>query len=255
MKKRLNSLGLIIGIVLIVYVIAINLISGMIIAFSPALFMLGIILVIYHFIKDKLEEYKLCRIGKKIAQVVIIIGLIGFSIIEILIIAYPKKSTDNADYILVLGAGLKNGDEVTLTLKDRLEAALQCINTYNNDGYIVVSGGQGSDEDISEAEAMKNYLVEKGISEDKVLMEDKSTNTSENFKLSKKIIEEHSKKSIKNLKVKVVTTDFHAFRSSIIADKNDYGDIEVYSSDTIGYLIPVFYTREGFAVVKTVVFD
>lgn len=255
MKKYLRNLDLIISIILIVYVICINIVSGMIIAFSPVIFIFAIFIGIYHFVKDKLEENKISRIGKKIGKVLITIGLICFCIIEIFIIAYPKKSMDNSDYILVLGAGLKDGDKVTLTLKDRLDATLKCINNYNNNGHIVVSGGQGSDERISEAQAMKNYLVEHGVSEERILMEDKSTNTSENFKFSKKIIEDHSGKSIENIDVKVVTTDFHSFRSSILADKNGYKNIDIYSSNTISYLIPVFYCREAFALVKTVLLD
>lgn len=119
----------------------------------------------------------------------------------------------------------------------------------------MVSGGKGEDEDMSEAEAMERYLLEKGVSKDRIIKENKSRNTYENFKFSKEKIEEHSNKELKDVSVKIVTTDFHAFRSSMLAKRNGYENIEVYSSNTVNYLVPVFYTREAVALVKSYIFD
>ena len=251
MKKFID---VILGTVLILYCIIMNSITSTTIAFSKVLIFVGIILIVFHFARGKIKEIKHFDKIFKVFKVGIVIGIVLFLIVESFIIAYPKKSENNADYIIVLGAGLTNGKQVSLTLKDRLEAAITCINEYGNDGYIVVSGGRGEDEDISEAEAMKNYLAEKGIPKDKILMEDKSTSTLENLKFSRNIIEEHGNKDISEFKIKIVTTDFHALRSSILAKKNGYSEVEVYSSDTISYLIPVFYIRESLAVVKDAVF-
>lgn len=255
MKRVLNWLDIVIGGLLIVYIIVINLISSNRIAFSTPLVLLGTLLVLYHIIKEKFSDIKFIKIGRKVITVLVCIGLICFSIIEILIIGYPKKNKEHFDYLIVLGAGLKNKTEVSLTLEDRLKAALECVKDNSDYKYIVVSGGKGKDEHISESEAMKNYLVEHGVSEDKILMEDKSTNTSENIKFSKEIIEENSKKSITKSKIKIVTTDFHALRSSMLAKKNGYKNIEIYTSNTIGYLIPIYYAREGIAVVKSAILD
>ena len=83
----------------------------------------------------------------------------------------------------------------------------------NKNINIIVSGGQGSDEVVTEALAMKNYLVKNGVSKDKIIMEDKATTTLENIIFSKKIITDKNLKG----KVLIVTSDYHLFRGQIIA--------------------------------------
>ncbi|MCU9810564.1 YdcF family protein [Paraclostridium sp. AKS81] len=90
--------------------------------------------------------------------------------------------------MIVLGASVKNTTP-SLTLRGRLDKAIQYLDESKDDCYIVVSGGKGSDEKLSEAKAMENYLVEHGVNKDKIILEDKSTNTYENFKYSKEKIE------------------------------------------------------------------
>lgn len=252
MKRYID---LILGVILVTYSIIVNMLSFRKVAFSEFILTIGVLLIIYHFSKKYIMNNNILKKIDKIIKVFICIGLVVFLVLEGLIISYPKKSVENTDYIIVLGAGLNNGHELSQTLRDRLNAALECLNKYNNDSYIVVSGGQGDDEDMSEAEAMERYLLDNGVSKDRIIKEDKSTNTSENFKFSKEKIELHSKNEIKNLSVKIVTTDFHAFRSNMLAKRNGYENIKVYSSNTVSYLIPVFYTREAVAVVKSYIFD
>lgn len=252
MKKFIDLIS---GITLIVYIIIINILSSRIVAFSGVVVAAGGILIIYHFLKDMINKNPNTKRIIKGIKVLISIGLIIFIALEIAIVAYPKKSKDEANYILVLGAGLNNGNELSLTLKDRLDTTLKCIKEYNKDSYIAVSGGQGGDETVSEASAMKKYLVENGVEEKKIIMEDKSTNTFENFKFSKEKLEEHSNKKVKELKIKVITTDFHALRSRLLAKRNGYGEMVFYSSKTVSYLIPIFYVRESVALVKSVLLD
>jgi uncharacterized SAM-binding protein YcdF (DUF218 family) len=182
------------------------------------------------------------------------IGFICFIGVEYVIISYPKHSEKKADYILVLGAGLSNKTNPSAILQGRLDATLKYIDG-NDNGYIVLSGGQGVDEDLPESHAMSKYLQEKGVSKERIIIEDESRNTSENFKYSKAKIEDHSKTPIKDVSIKIITTDSHAFRSSIIAKKNGYLNFDNYSSPTVWYLIPITFTREAFAIVKTSLFD
>ena len=252
MKKNLD---IALGGILMGYSILVNLLSFRKIAFSEVFFISGILLIIYHFIKKIIYNNEKLKLLDKVIKTFICIGLVVFFIIEGIIICYPKKSIERTDYIIVLGAGLNNRNELSQTLRDRLNTALYCLNEYNKDSYIVVSGGQGEDEDMSEAEAMEGYLLEKGVSKDKIIKENKSRNTFENFKFSKGKIAEHSNKELKDVSVKIVTTDFHAFRSSMLAKRNAYENIEVYSSNTVNYLVPVFYTREAVALVKSYIFD
>lgn len=256
MKRKLSIIA---GIGLIIYIAAVNIISTAKVAFSLPTGILGMALIIYAVKGDQIFKYInenrfLSKLYKafKIGIGVVIIFLL---IIEGIIIAYPKSNEQNTDYILVLGAGLSNGVEPSLILAYRLDAAIDCIDSFGNTGKIVVSGGQGSDEKLPESEAMKKYLVQHGISEDRILIEDKSSTTAENFKFSKNIIENDSGKSIDEVNVKIVTTDFHAFRSRLLAKKNGYTNVNNYSSPTVWYLIPVSYVRESFAVVKSVLFD
>ena len=123
--------------------------SGTKFAFSEGILFIAALFIIYHFIKDKLKKKKTLF---KTLKVIISLGIIGIISIEGFIIAYPKKNKENSDYILILGAGLINGKNPSLVLKGRLDAALESINDYGNTSYIVVSGGQGNDERISEAE-------------------------------------------------------------------------------------------------------
>ena len=242
------------GGLLILYVMAINIMSGVIVAFSLPIMILGIIFILYHLVKNKIKESRFLSKGLKILKVFLCIGIICFLGIEVAIISYPKHNEKKDDYILVLGAGLRDRTMPTEILRGRLDAAIECLKE-NNSSYIVLSGGQGDDEDLPESHAMSKYLQENGVNKDRIILEDKSRDTNQNFKYSKEKIEEHSHKSLKEIKVKIITSDSHAFRSSIIAKKNGYANFDNYSSSTVWYLIPVTYTREAFAIVKSVLFD
>lgn len=240
-----------IGTLLILYGIMTNMISSTKVAFSNEVVLFGILLIIYNILCIKFKESKRFKSINKVIKIGLAILLLAFAIIEMTIIVYPKNNRDKADYTIVLGAGLRNGYEPTITLKDRLDAAID----VSRGGYIVVSGGQGHDESISEAEAMKKYLKLKGIDESKIIVEDKSTNTFENLKYSKEKVEDFSKLSISDLEIKIVTTDFHGCRSSLIARRNGYKNHNIYTSKSLNYLIPIYYFREGFAMIKTIIFD
>ncbi|WP_081300581.1 YdcF family protein [Clostridium beijerinckii] len=224
------------------------------IAFGFPIIVLGIIILVYYFSKKRMKKnmffYKIFRYIK-ISSCII---FICFIIIEALIINYPKYNRNSDDYIIVLGAGLDNGGVPNLILRERLDIAIKCMKE-NLAQYIVLSGGQGTDESTSEAQAMSEYLQAKGIEKNKIILEDKSRDTNENLKYSKEKIEEFSNKSISDIKVKIVTTDFHAFRSSILAKKNGYKNFDNYSSTMPWYFVPSTYARESIAVIKSILFD
>ena len=168
---------------------------------------------------------------KKIIKITFIIFISIFIILESILIFFPKQNLEeDCDYLIILGASVKN-TVPSLTLKGRLDKAIEYLKKSKDDCYIVVSGGKGNDEGISEAKAM------------------------ENFKYSKEKIESHSKNDIKNLNIKVVTTDFHSFRSFMLAKKNRYGNVNFYSNKSLNQFIPIYYAREFFATIKTIIFD
>lgn len=246
---------IVLGVTLIGYTLIINILSSTKIAFSKPIGILGLCFILYHFLKIKLKDKEYFIFLNKSIKIIFFIGITCFIILQIIIVSYPKKNNRPTDYILVLGAGLRSGTELSLSLKDRLDTTIEYLNNYNSNSYIVVSGGQGSDEDISEASAMAKYLLDNSIPTDKIIIEDKSVNTFENFKFSKVKIEEHSNKPIDNSSIKIITTDFHAFRSNLLAQRTGYKDINIYTTKTVPYLIPVLYTRESIAIVKSFLFD
>jgi uncharacterized SAM-binding protein YcdF (DUF218 family) len=131
----------------------------------------------------------------------VIIGVFGIT-------ARPKKS----DCIIILGCQVR-GTTLSQFLKARLDKGIEL---YKNGfaKYIIVSGGQGPGENISEAEAMKLYLLSNGINEKYIIMEDKSSNTMENLKNSKNVMDEMEIDS-----AIVVSNKYHLRRASIMAKR------------------------------------
>ena len=191
------------------------------------------------------------KIVLRVITILISIILISFIIIEGLIIIEGRNiSTKKVDYVIVLGARLY-GDIPSPSLQERLNAAREYL-IENNDIKVVVSGGQGIDEDVSEAQAMKKYLVDNGIENDRIILEDKSTTTFENLKMSvDKIMEVYDKE---NLSVLIATNRYHVFRSKLLAKRlglMPYG-LPAKSPPTT---VLFSYVREYFAVIKSLLFD
>ncbi|WP_232726111.1 YdcF family protein [Bacillus sp. FJAT-42315] len=120
-----------------------------------------------------------------------------------------EKPPANVGHVIVLGAKV-NGTEMSLSLQYRVSKALDYLKE-NPEAKVIVSGGQGSGEDITEAEAMKRFFIENGISKDHILVEDESTSTYENIIFSKQ------KFNIKE--AVIVTSDFHLYRAKKLAEK------------------------------------
>ncbi len=154
---------------------------------------------------------------------------------------YPKlKKPYPCDYIVVLGCGIQKDGSVTPLLKSRLDKALDWYHKTNH-GKFIVSGGQGNDEVISEAEAMKRYLMSCGIQESEILLENKSTTTKENLLFSKKLMKEDST-------CVVSTSDFHVLRTAFLT--KDLG-LNAYciGGKTAMYYVPPATLREYIALI------
>ena len=142
------------------------------------------------------------------------------------------------DFIIILGSKINKDGSLPPLLKGRVDKAIE----FGNKQYAatkkkivyVPSGGQGKDETMAEATAIKNYLIENGIKEKQILIEDKSTSTIENMRFSKEKINETKKEA----KISFATTNYHVFRSGVIACKQGL-DCEGMGSKTKWY----FYTN------------
>ncbi|WP_317854677.1 YdcF family protein [Chakrabartyella piscis] len=150
-----------------------------------------------------------------------------------------------ADAIIVLGAGLI-GEDVSLSLASRLDTAAAYHQAHPN-SVIVVSGGQGENEIVTEAYAMSKYLQNTyDIGSDSILLEEQSTRTTENFQYSKRILDEHFDGDYTAI---FVTNDFHVYRSELLADLAGL-EAEGISAPSPWYLLPNYYVREYFALIK-----
>ena len=112
------------------------------------------------------------------------------------------------EYIIVHGCSLKAGKEVSNELSLRLDKAVSVFHRAKDEAFIIVSGGKGSKDSLPEAQAMRNYLIGKGIPDDKILLEDQSRSTRENLKFSRKIINERGGSD----KIALVTSSYHVLR-------------------------------------------
>lgn len=177
--------------------------------------------------------------------------LCSFVIIECLILHFAQLEENYpVEYVVVLGAGLR-GDTVSPTLQYRLDKCLLYLKTYP-EAKVVVSGGQGPDEYTSEAEAMKRYLVTHSIGENRVILEERSTSTYENFLFSKKIIEKE--RGINKSRILIITSDFHMFRAKVLASRVGFATNGI-SAESVNYLKPYYYFREYFVVIKSFLLD
>ena len=145
----------------------------------------------------------------------------------------PEKAT-----LIVLGAGLR-GERPSRTLRERLDAAADYLNK-NPEAVCILTGGQGPDEDCTEAAAMKKYLLDKGVVEERLYLEENATNTDENFEFSRRVAEENGL----SLSVAVVTQEFHQCRAQLLAKKHGFEQIGAVTAHTKWDLLPSYWIRD-----------
>jgi uncharacterized SAM-binding protein YcdF (DUF218 family) len=156
--------------------------------------------------------------------------------------APPKDAT-----VVVLGSQVK-GSEPSLDLLQRINAATDYLKA-NPQAKCIVSGGQGENEQVTEASVMQRYLVQNGIDASRIIEEDTSTTTQENLKNSLKIIEQRS--FSKN--IAIVTDEYHQFRAGVIARRTGLTPYSV-CAHTPWFIFSACYARELLAITKAVVF-
>ena len=162
----------------------------------------------------------------------------------ILVFASNCQVSNNEDAIIILGAGI-DGHEITPQLAERLDAGIRYYNE-NPEVIIVVSGGQGYGETTSEAVAMKQYLISKGVPESAVLTEERSTSTYSNLNNSKQILDDYFETEYT---VVIVTNKYHTFRAARIAQKTGM-KFNILCANTPSAEIPLRYLRECASICK-----
>lgn len=183
---------------------------------------------------------------------VVLVPLVGLEC-YVLNQSRPTMTALPADAMIVLGAGV-NGTEPSLSLRTRLDAALDYLERWP-DIPAVLTGGQGYGEEITEAACMYAYLTARGVDPQRLILEEHAENTSENFSLSREKLEQWGLDPAQAT-VAVVTNDFHLARARLIAQKEGYGA-------TVGVPAPLpwfhlrvnYFLREPFAIVKSLLLD
>lgn len=188
------------------------------------------------------------KILTKTIKWLMVVGIASFVLVEGLIIyAGNQEPNEDVDYLIVLGAGLY-GDVPSPVLKTRLNVASAYL-LEHEEVLVIVSGGQGTHEHVSEAEAMAKYLWNEGVEADRIIMEDQATSTFENLKYSLAMVDE-----LKDVKVGIVTNKFHIFRSMMLAQRLGL-DAVGFPSEIPPSIVIKSYLREYFAFFKSFIFD
>lgn len=172
--------------------------------------------------------------------IVIVIGLVVI-MTNCMMTASTQKAKENST-VIVLGCKV-NGERASLTLVERLEAAYAYL-IENPNSICILSGGKGTDEDISEAECMYRYLTDKGISQERLYKEEKSTSTRENLSFSKEIMDRYQL----NQKVAIVTNEFHEYRAGKVAQSLGL-EYSAVAARTAWWLFPTYYVRELYGIL------
>ncbi len=132
--------------------------------------------------------------------------ILSFVIYSIFIQILPRRMKFN--YVIIHGCGLAGGERMTRLLSNRVDKAIEIYRRCRTKPVIIPSGGRGADEKISEAQAMKTYLLEHGIPESSIVLEDQSATTLQNLRNSKQIIDTRSGKK----KTALVSSNYHIYR-------------------------------------------
>lgn len=224
-RSLANSLTLILGIALVIFLIASSILANVVLPWWVTCLQAGVMLVIIFYFLHLylfLSTALLCNFAR------------------------PKK---RQDYVVVLGSGLVKG-KITPLLTSRIDKAIAFYRAQGEKRAppkLVFSGGQGADEPIAEAEAMARYALEKGIKEEDIILEKESANTWENMKFSKKVMEEDAQdKPYQNI---IATSNYHLLRASIYARRAGIGATGI-GSKTALYYLPNALLREYAAFLR-----
>ncbi len=175
-----------------------------------------------------------------------------FVIVESLVVSgFFQSGREDLDYIVVLGAQVyESGPSVVL--RYRLDRAAGYL-TADPQTKCVVTGGRGYNEPYTEAEGMAAYLVERGIDRDRILLEDRALNTTQNIAYSAEVIEADGG-DVTHSTVGIVTNDFHVFRGTAIAEKSGYAEVCGIAAGSNPLYLPNNMLREFFGICKDAVY-
>ena len=207
---------------------------------------IGILIFVFGlFMPRVLDYFKKHKVIRALVCIFLILALLWALICSVLLLSAGMKKPKSSDTVIVLGCQIK-GTRPSKMLRQRLDKAYSYL-TENPDSVAIMSGGQGPDEVMPEAEAMYNYLIDKGVAPERLFVEPNSHNTEQNMQYSAEII----KKEGLDKNVVVITQSFHQYRSSVYARQAGLNAYAINCKTNPGTL-PTYWLRELFAIVKMI---
>ena len=211
--------------------------------FAALLLGIALVIVYFHYVKS--------RRWRAVAAAVLILGAAVFGVIEAPIVSDARTDApDGTEYLIVLGAGL-NGDVPSLSLTNRLTAALEWLEEHP-DCTAIVTGGQGPGENMTEAEAMGIWLEARGIAPERIIREPEATSTWENLDNSFELIRARGGEPDGNCAI--VTSEYHLCRAKLMARDMGVSAYGVAGRTNMPTLMVNYFIREAFALTYYRVF-
>lgn len=193
----------------------------------------------------------------KILLAVVLLAVLAFAVLEGIVLSGGRTRVaagDGAPEVMVIFGCKVDPDGPSILLQDRLDTALDYWEEHPGI-TIVTSGGQGSNEPVSEARCMADYLMDGGVPEDQILLEDRSHNTKENFLYSKELLADEGI-DVGETDVLVVSNGFHLTRARMLAERFGYGEVSTLAAPTSHLPSRIqMYIREPLALVKSFLLD
>lgn len=211
-----------------------------------AVLAVAVLLVLYKLLLAySKKNAKTAKRMKAVLTTLLCVGLAYFIAVEVPIISSARTDKNpEAPYLVVLGAGV-DGTVPSVSLSNRLAAALEYLQTYP-ETIAIVSGGQGAGEEITEAECMRTWLMNKGIAAERIITEDESTSTEENIANSLKKIRENG--GDPSGKIAIVSSEYHLYRAKYMARELNAVPVGVAAHTSYPVLMINYFIREAFAV-------
>lgn len=242
-ERIVNNIALVCGIAMVAY----YLVLGIAVRFGQSLqflWLIGGILCIARYLYWRRVERGGKRPPRKpviALRALFLLALAFFLVVEgVILCGGLMRAEQGLDCIVVLGAKV-NGTEPSGSLRNRIQVGVAYLQA-NPEAVAVLSGGQGPDEGISEAQCMYQNMVAAGIDPERLVLEDQSTDTSENLRFSRELIPEGAR-------VGIVTNNFHIFRALALARRLGWEDVHGVPVGTSLLSLPHYLMREFVGVI------
>lgn len=183
----------------------------------------------------------------------VVIGLLSFIAVESLIIIAENTCSrdENANFVIIPGAGIFSDGRLTKTLTNRLDTAFEYLIVHEN-AICFVSGGKGENEPYTEAMAMKEYLVERGLPASRIIEEQNSSDTLQNMEFCSAMMDDLFPGVEKS--AVIITSGYHVFRALFLARNNGI-KASAIAAPTAWYAVINNYLREYAGVLHSWVFE